>query len=178
MRRLFFTGLLTACAPGDLNAWGENTTLQSAWVHSVGQDLNGLLLSTIRLPCLLGENTDPSEALLESQSLEHVYTQEGSQLIWVPLEGSLQELEKDPSVQALYFEVIESETLWTDQLLAAYRATESRSEQLSGELLLSKENETWSGSLSLNQNALHADFRAETCESPELFQILGLLELN
>jgi len=111
MRRLFFTGLLTACAPGDLNAWGENTTLQSAWVHSVGQDLNGLLLSTIRLPCLLGENTDPSEALLESQSLEHVYTQEGSQLIWVPLEGSLQELEKDPSVQALYFEVIESETL-------------------------------------------------------------------
>jgi hypothetical protein len=178
MRCFLCAGLVVACAPGELNAWGENTVLQSAWIHSVGQDLNGLLLSTIRLPCRLGENTDPSEALLESQSLEHVYTQEGSQLIWIPLEKSPHELEKDPSVQALYFEVIESETLWTDQLLAAYRASESRFEQLNGELLLSKKNETWSGSLSLSQNALQAEFRAESCERPELFQILGLLGIN
>jgi hypothetical protein len=178
VRILLWAGILGGCAPGQIQAWGEKDALQSAWVHPTAQTLHGLLLSNRHLPCALNNHTDPSESLLEAQSLAHIYTQEGSRLIWVPLNKSLEALQNNPSIEALYFEVLESEVIWTDQLTAAYRATDTRDERFAGSLVLQLQGDKWKGDLSLDQGRLHANFRAQSCEAPELFQILGLLGID
>lgn len=178
MRILLWAGIFAGCAPGQLQAWGERDTLQSAWVHQTAETLHGLLLSNRRLPCVLNEHTDPTESLLEAQSVGHTYTQEGSRLIWVPLNSSPEALQNNPSIEALYFEVLESELIWKDQLTAAYRATGTRDERFAGSLVLQLQGDKWKGDLSLDQRRLHANFRAQSCEAPELFQILGLLGID
>jgi len=167
--------LLIACGPGHLEAWGEKEALRSAWVFQEDAKAKGLLLSTSHLPCSLDHETDPTTALLETQALSHVLTREGSRLLWLPLgEAEIEAGVKHP-VEALYFEVIESELLWTDRLTSAYRATETREEMLQGEFLLEGRTESaWSGSISLDDGALSAIFRAESCSFEDVFLILGL----
>jgi hypothetical protein len=168
--------LLVACGPGQLDAWGESELLRSAWVlQEENTEAMGLLLSTSEVPCALNQNTEPSGAILETQSLVHVFTREGSRLIWVPL-GELTIREKEPhSVSARYFEVVESELLWTNRLTAAYRPTEIREEIFQGELTL---DSLWTGMLALDAGGLSARFRAEICTESDLFLILGLLEVE
>jgi hypothetical protein len=172
--------LLIGCAPGQLEAGGETESLQTAWVlQGEMENPTGLLLTNNRLPCALNQNTDPTEALLENQTLEHVYTKEGSRLIWVPLFKEAITGEAPHPVTALYFEVIEAETLWTDQFLAGFKPTETRLETFDGSLILSQEKQDqWTGSLELDEGRILAEFHANTCALPELFGILGLLGVD
>ena len=172
--------LLMGCAPGYLETGGETESLQTVWVlQEKTENPTGLLLSNNRLPCNLNQGSDPTEVLLETQAIEHVYTKEGSRLIWVPLFKEAITSEASLPVTALYFEVIESEAIWTDQFLAGFKPTETRSETIDGNLILSQEKQgQWTGTLTLDKGSILAEFHARTCSVPDLFGILGLLGVD
>lgn len=172
--------LLVGCAPGYLETGGETESLQTVWVlQEKTENPTGLLLSNNRLPCTLNQSSDPTEVLLETQAIEHAYTKEGSRLIWVPLFKEAVPSEASLPVTAFYFEVIESEVIWTDQFLAGFKPTETRSETIDGNLILSQEKQDqWTGSLTLNKGSILAEFHADTCVLPDLFGILGLLGVD
>jgi len=74
---------------------------------------------------------------------------------------------------------LESERMWTDGLIANYRPTDTLEFQSWGRLNLQDHSESyWKGSLTADAPSLRVDFKAKTCSTEEVFQILGLLGLN
>ena len=170
--------LLTACGPGSLQFDNEARVLRSAWAvedTSAGKPI--LLLSTSTIPCHSEASEDPTEVLLETQEISHARSREGSLLLWATLDRSLQ-----PGIQevTLYgFEVTEAERMWTDGLIANYRPIETLDYVTAAAIDLRSVSETrWSGGITAEEPALKASFRAEVCESEEVFQILGLIGIE
>ena len=170
--------LLGACGPGSLEFQGAERLLRSAWIleeSSSGEAL--LLLSNNALPCRLSQTDDPTEILLETQEISHARSRERSLLLWATLDP-----ESAPGHQVVSlhgYEVTEAERMWTDGLIANYRPIETVDYLTAAELQIdSRSNSHWTGSLTALDPMVEAHFRADLCQSEEVFQILGLIGID
>jgi len=172
--------LLIACTTGELRFEGEDIQLRSGWVfQDPDTEQTGILLSNNHLPCELSGEDDPTEVVLDTQSLNHAYTREGSVLFWVELHRQEIATQSSLDVSAYFHQVQESELMWEKGLTAAYRATETTTHTLEGELFLEDiHKDRWKGRIKLGSDAITGDFRAPLCNSKDLSQILGLYGIN
>ena len=170
--------LLIGCGPGSLSLNEEDRVMRSAWaLDTESNSQTGLLFSTSRIPCESTPTDDPTQALLNTQDLSHARSREGSLLIWVPLENDRSNGPLDVAITG--YEVLESERMWTDGLIANYRPTDTFEFETFGTLTLQDQSESyWKGTLKAEAPALRVDFKAKICSTEEVFQILGLLGLN
>ena len=166
--------LAMACNPGALHLDGETFELASAWFFSLSDESGpSILLSTSHLPCDLNSPPNPTQALMDSQSMQHATTREGSRLLWIEMPAKPEE--GSHASNALLYEVHESERLWQDGLLAAYRATESTLREFSGTLDIHRtEQDRLKATLSSPTSpSLSVLFSAKYCPFDETLQILG-----
>ena len=166
--------LAMACSPGALHLDGETFELASAWFFSLSDESeSSILLSTSHLPCDLNSPQNPTQSLMDSQAMQHAITREGSRLLWIEMSNKPEEGSYASDV--VLYEVHESERLWQDGLLAAYRATDSTTREFSGTLDIHRtQKDTIKATLSSPTSpSLSVFFSAKHCPYDETLQILG-----
>lgn len=166
--------LAMGCGPGTLYLDGEEFALSSAWFFSnLNESGPSILLSTGRLPCDLNSPQSPTQALIDSQAIQHATTREGSRLLWIEQPSPLTEGSQESPVAL--FEVHESERLWQEGLLTAYRVTDSTFREFSGILdVHHAEKDNLQATLhSTNSPSLKVRFSAKHCPFDETIQILS-----
>ncbi|MEC7242583.1 MAG: hypothetical protein VXW32_15220 [Myxococcota bacterium] len=170
--------LLTGCGPGTLEFDNEIRELRSAWVlKKRDAEEHVLLLSTSHLPCTVDTPKSPTEVLLETQEISHARSREGSLLLWTRLTSPM--TDGTHSVTLSGYQVLEAERMWTDGLIANYRPTETEEYLIQADLTLRSTSDIrWTGQLLAAKPAVEATFRADVCESEEVFQILGLIGID